>query len=176
MHVAHYSMAAVILLAVGLLTDIFDGIYARKLGISTQALRRLDSSIDLVFFICVAIATYIQCRSFFELNAGRLAVLLGSEALTYIVSFAKFRKEIATHTIGAKAWTLVLFATLVQLMIQCESTVLFELCFWLGILTRLEIFAIILVLKKWTSDVPTVYHSILLRRNKEIKRHKLFNG
>jgi phosphatidylglycerophosphate synthase len=59
--VNHYSVYAVILLSIGLLTDIFDGIIARKLNISTQTLRRLDSTIDQVFFISFAVATYIQC-------------------------------------------------------------------------------------------------------------------
>ncbi|MEO8855317.1 MAG: CDP-alcohol phosphatidyltransferase family protein, partial [Ginsengibacter sp.] len=157
-------------------TDIFDGIIARKLNISSQKLRRLDSSIDQVFFISVAIATYIQCPDFFKTNALKLEVLLGLEGLTYLVSFLKFKKEIATHSIGAKIWTLFLFATLIQIILQCQSIILFNICFWVGILTRLEIIAIILALKKWTNDVPTFYHSLKLRNNKEIKRHKMFNG
>jgi CDP-diacylglycerol--glycerol-3-phosphate 3-phosphatidyltransferase len=103
-------------------------------------------------------------------------VLLAFEGLTYLVSFLKFRKEIATHSIGAKIWTLLLFVTLIQVILQCQSTILFDICFWVGLVTRLEIIAIILTLKKWTNDVPTFYHSIKLRQDKEIKRHKMFNG
>jgi phosphatidylglycerophosphate synthase len=50
----HYTIIAIILLTVGLLTDIFDGIIARKLQVSTQLLRRLDSTVDQIFFIAVA--------------------------------------------------------------------------------------------------------------------------
>lgn len=171
-----YKAIAIILLTVGLLTDIFDGIIARQLNISTQKIRRLDSSVDQVFFISFAIATYIQCPLFFKANILKLTILFGFEALTYLVSFLKFRKEIATHSIGAKIWTLVLFATLIQVILQCQSILLFNICFWVGLLTRLEIIAIILILKKWTNDVPTFYHSIRLRQDKEIKRHKIFNG
>ena len=176
LHVENYKTIAVILFTVGLLTDIFDGIIARQLGISTQNLRRLDSSIDQIFFVSVAVATYIQCSAFFSANAVKLTILLGVEALTYLISFIKFRKEIATHSIGAKIWTLLLFATLIQIILQCQSSGLFNICFWIGLLTRLEIIAIILILKKWTNDVPSFYHSIKLRQNKEIKRNKLFNG
>lgn len=175
-HVNNYPLLAISLLTVGLLTDIFDGIIARQLQISTQQLRRLDSTIDQLFFISTAIATYIQCPAFFKNNALKLSVLFSVEALTYVISFLKFKKEIATHSIGAKIWTLLLFATLIQIMMQCQSTVLFEICFWVGILTRLEIVAIILVLKKWTNDVPSLYHALQLRQNKAIKRNKLFNG
>lgn len=174
--VNNYKAIAIVLLTVGLLTDIFDGIIARQLNVSTQKLRRLDSSIDQVFFISVAIATYIQCPDFFKANRLKLTVLLGLEALTYLISFLKFKKEIATHSIGAKIWTLILFASLIQIILQCQSIMLFNICFWFGILTRLEIIAIILALKSWTNDVPTFYHSLKLRKNKEIKRHKMFNG
>ena len=175
-HVDNYKIFAIILLSIGLLTDIFDGIIARQLKVSTQKLRRLDSSIDQIFFISVTIATYIQCSDFFKTNAFKLIILLGFEGLTYVVSYIKFKKEIATHSIGAKIWTLLLFATLIQLIVQCQSIVLFNICFWTGLLTRIEIIAIILILKTWTNDVPTFYHSIKLRQGKQIRRHKLFNG
>jgi len=174
--IAHYKTIAITLLTIGLLTDVFDGIIARHLNISTQNLRRLDSTIDQVFFVAFAVATYIQCPDFFSTNAFKLIILISIEALTYAVSFLKFRKEIATHSIGAKIWTLLLFATLIQIIVQCDSNLLFNLCFWVGILTRLEIIVIILTLKRWTNDVPSFYHALKLRNNKEIKRHKMFNG
>jgi len=172
----HYPSIAVVLFAIGLLTDIFDGIIARQMGISSTRLRRWDSTADQVFFISVAVATYLQCPGFFRNNAVWLCILLGTEALTYVVSFIKFRKEVATHSIGAKLWTLVMFATLVQVMFTCDSEMLFQVCFWLGMATRAEIIAIILVLKQWTNDVPTVYHAVQLRKGKTIQRNKLFNG
>lgn len=174
--IENYKIVAISLLTIGLLTDIFDGIIARKLNISTQRLRRLDSTIDQIFFISVVIATYIQSPEFFKLNAIKLMVLFGFESLTYLICFLKFKKEIATHSIGAKIWTLFIFATLVQIIFQGESYLFFNICFWFGVLTRLEIIAIILTLKKWTNDVPTIYHAVQLRQGKEIKRHKIFNG
>lgn len=176
LRVEHYHVIAVVLFATGLLTDIFDGIIARRLNVSSEQLRRLDSSIDQVFFIMVAIATYIQCKTFFYNNYLKLAILLGTEALTYAVSFIKFKKEVATHAIASKAWTLILFATLIHIMVDCKAPVLFQWCFYVGMISRLEIVAILLFLRKWTNDVPSVYHAILLRKGKEIKRHKLFNG
>lgn len=123
LHIDHYKTITIILLTIGLLTDIFDGIIARQLNISTPKLRRLDSTIDQLFFISVAIATYIQCSEFFNDNILKLTILIGAEALTYLICFIKFRKEIATHSIGAKIWTLTLFATLIQIILQCQSSV-----------------------------------------------------
>lgn len=175
-NVYNYKIYAITLFSIGLLTDIFDGIIARKLQVSTQKLRRLDSTTDQVFFISVVIATYIQCPQFFRMHELMLLLLFGLETLTYIISFLKFKKEIATHSIGAKVWTLFLFATLIEVIANCNSTMIFYICFWIGIITRLEIIAIILTLKTWTNDVPSIYHALQLRRGKVIKRHKLFNG
>ncbi len=175
-HIDNYEFVAVLLLSIGLLTDIFDGIIARKLNVSSETLRRLDSTIDQIFFISFAIATYIQCSNFFIMNSLKLTILFGFEGLTYVICFLKFRKEIATHSIGAKIWTLLLFGTLVQIILQCQSIILFNICFWFGLITRIEIIAIILTLRKWTNDVPTIFHSLKLRQGKEIKRHKMLNG
>ncbi|MDB5232196.1 MAG: CDP-alcohol phosphatidyltransferase [Chitinophagaceae bacterium] len=174
--IPHYNVWAVSFLTLGLLTDVLDGIVARLLNISTEKLRRMDSTADQVFFVCVAIATYIQCPNFFREHHIKLLILGGSEVLIYVTSFIKFRKEVATHSLGAKLWTLFLFATLVQVIIQCHSPLIFNLCFWIGIITRIEIICILLILKVWATDVPTVYDAFQLRRNKKIKRYKMFNG
>lgn len=174
--VEYYKTIVISLLAIGLLTDVFDGIIARHLNVSTEKLRRWDSTVDQLFFTAVIIATYIKYPEFYQTHWLKIALLVAIEALTYAVSFLKFKKEIATHSIGAKVWTLFLFATLVDVIVEGNSTLLFELFFWIGIITRLEIIAIILILKKWTNDVPTFYHALQLRNNKPIKRNKMFNG
>lgn len=174
--IPHYKTIAVTLLSIGLLSDVFDGIVARRLQISTQRLRRLDSTVDQVFFIAVAAATFIRCPWFFREHALMLSVLVGVEVLSYLISFLRFRKEIATHSIGAKIWTLFLFATLVQVIVQCASTLIFQICFWLGLATRFEIIAIIFTLKDWTNDVPSLFHAVKLRKGQPIKRNKMFNG
>ena len=164
------------LIILGVLTDIFDGIIARRLNISSQRLRRMDSSVDQVFWICTLIGAIIVCADFFKINYIKLLILLIVEGLTYVVSFAKFKKEVATHAILSKIWTLTIMGTLIQIILSCNSLILFDICFYLGVISRLEIIAILLILKEWTNDVPSVFHAILLRQGKQIKRNKLFNG
>ncbi|WP_201980296.1 CDP-alcohol phosphatidyltransferase family protein [Hymenobacter rubidus] len=176
LRVSHFAALGVGLVTLGLLTDVFDGIIARHVGVSTEKLRRLDSAVDQVFWAAVVGATWLACPGFFRQHATKLLALLVFEGLTYAVSYLKFRKEIATHSWGAKAWVLVSFAALVQLMITCDSDWLFDASFYLGVLSRLEMVAILVLLPNWTNDVPTAYHALLLRHNKPIKRHKLLNG
>ncbi|MCB0733046.1 MAG: CDP-alcohol phosphatidyltransferase family protein [Flavobacteriales bacterium] len=163
-------------LIIGLLTDIFDGILARRLGVSTPTLRRWDSSVDQVFFLSIAASTYAVCPAFFFVHRVELIVLIGAELLTYAVSYLRFRKEVATHTIGAKVWTLVMVMAIIEILYRCESTWLFQATIWIGVLTRLEIITIFLVLKHWVTDVPSIYHAIQLRKGNAIKKNRWFNG
>ena len=71
---------------------------------------------------------------------------------------------------------LVSFGALIQVITTCDSGWLFGLCFGIGVVTRLEIGAILLLLRRWTNDVPTACHALRLRRGLPIKRHKWFNG
>ena len=121
-------------------------------------------------------ASWLAAPAFFARHAAPLLVLLGLKALTYAVSFLKFRREIATHSWGAKAWVLVSSAALLQLLTTGGAGALFWVSFGLGVLSRLEIVGILLVLRQWTSDVPTLYHAGRLRRAQPIKRYKLLNG
>ena len=173
---ADFSIYCTLFLVIGLLSDVFDGIIARKLNISTVNLRRLDSSIDQIFFSCVVVAIFMHCPAFLKQHWLSFTTLMVFEAATYVISYFKFRKEVATHTIGAKLWTLLLVATLIEINFKCDASFLYGLTIAFGVLTRLEISLILFILKDWTNDVPTFYHAILLRKGKTIKRNKLFNG
>jgi len=95
--VDHFKWYAISFLVIGLLSDIFDGIIARKLAVSTTLLRRWDSSVDLLFFACISLVTYLSCPQFFKDNATLILILVGSEILTYIISFAKLKRKLQ-HT------------------------------------------------------------------------------
>jgi len=171
-----YRGIIILLIVTGLLSDIFDGIIARKLNISTQKLRRMDSTVDQFFWLCVIAGAYLISPTFFKDNLVLIIIMLTLEAACYLLSFIKFKKEVATHAISSKIWTLILFATLIQVIATGNSIILFYTCFYMGLATRLEIIFILLILKEWANDVPTVYHAILIKKGRVIKRHKLFNG
>ncbi|MCH7335154.1 CDP-alcohol phosphatidyltransferase family protein [Acinetobacter sp. NIPH 2699] len=171
-----YPLYTVILLTLGLLSDIFDGMIARRLGISNQRLRRLDSNIDQIFFICVITAVYLQQPEFFKQQLTPIIILIIFETMTYVVSYIKFKKEIATHSIGAKIWTLFLFALLVQVTLTGHAQLLLSIVFWLGVITRAEIIAIILVLKHWQNDVPNLKQAWRIRKGLTVQHNRFFNG
>jgi phosphatidylglycerophosphate synthase len=164
------------LIAIGLLTDIFDGIIARRLGISTEKMRRLDSSVDMVFWVMVLIAACILSPTLYLGHIMALSIVFGLEAIAYIVCFIRFRKEVATHAILSKIWALSIFAVLIQSVATATTGWTFTLCIFIGIVSRLEILFILFIVRRWTNDVPSLYHAVLLRQGKPIKRSKWFNG
>jgi phosphatidylglycerophosphate synthase len=56
--VAPSPPAFAVCLATAFLSDVFDGIAARRLGVATTALRRLDSAADTVFYVAAAYAAW----------------------------------------------------------------------------------------------------------------------
>jgi phosphatidylglycerophosphate synthase len=174
--IAHLRPIIIFFLVAGILTDVFDGIIARKLGVSTEKLRRLDSLVDQAFWICSISAACIICPDFWSGNSTKLLILCGAELLIYVISYLKFRKEVSTHAILSKIWTISIVATLIRVVATCEPGIIFEVCFYLGIISRIEIMLILALIKNWVTDVPSVYHAWQLRKGREIKRNKYFNG
>lgn len=141
-----------------------------------KTLRRLDSGVDQIFWTLVIAGSVWVCPEFFQVNVISILIVVCLEVLAYAISFIRFRREVATHAIASKLWTLTILAFIIQVMLSCHSETLFALCFYAGIITRVEIIAMLLILPNWTHDVPTVYHAWQLRQGKEIKKNKWFNG
>nr|WP_199158090.1 CDP-alcohol phosphatidyltransferase family protein [Pedobacter sp. ASV2] len=166
----------VVLMYIGLLTDIFDGIIARKQNISTEKLRRLDSQTDLIFWLSIAVATWILRADILKDNLTGIWIILMMEALCYVISLIKFKKETCTHAIISKIWGITLLIAFTGLIGFNQAGFTFYLTLIVGLISHLDVILIILILPEWKHDIPSFYHAIQIRKGKEIKRNKLFNG
>lgn len=160
----------------GLLSDIFDGIIARNLNVSSEKLRRLDSQVDIVFWLAIGLASWILHPEIIRHYGVYIVLLLCTEALCYAVSFIKFKKETCTHAWLSKLWGLSLIVAFTSILGFDRGGVAMTICLVLGFLSHLDVILITLILPKWTHDVPSTYHAIKIRKGKEIKRFKMFNG
>ncbi len=174
--VQNQAILIVILMSVGLVTDIFDGIIARKLNVSSRKLRIWDSNVDQFFWLIVIGSIFYANFDFVKENLLWIGSIVVLESLCYLLSFLKFKKTIATHSILAKAWTLSLLGFLIDLTLHSTSHVAFIICIALGIISRVEILFIILKLNNWTTDVPSIFSVSKLNSGTLIKKNKLFNG
>ncbi|RZJ45300.1 MAG: CDP-alcohol phosphatidyltransferase family protein [Chryseobacterium sp.] len=159
----------------GLLTDIFDGIIARKVGVSSEKLRRLDSQVDLVFWLSLAFAAYFLNPELIKSEWKNITLIFIMEALCYIVSFVKFKKETCTHAFLSKMWGLSLLIAFTYLIGFQQSGWAFYLAIILGIVSHIDVILIILILPKWQYDVPSCYHAWNIRKGKQRKKSTLFN-
>lgn len=159
----------------GLFTDIFDGIIARKVGVSTEKLRRLDSQTDLVFWLAIGFATYFLNPEIIQEHWKSISLIFGMEALCYIVSLWKFGKETCTHAWISKLWGISLLIAFTSLIGFSEAGWAFYLCVILGFISHLDVILIILILPKWQFDVPSSYHAWKIRNGKLLKKSVLLN-
>lgn len=169
-------MMLVILLFLGILSDVFDGIIARNTGVSSAKLRRMDSQTDLIFWLCAGWCSWLLNPEIIIANKYAIITIFIMEGLTYVFSILKFGKETCTHALLSKLWGITLFAAFVSIIGYGHAGLPIALAIAFGIISHIDVYLIILLLPKWTHDVPSAYHAWQIRKGKNIKRNKMFNG
>lgn len=163
------------LMFIGLLTDIFDGIIARKVGVSSEKLRRLDSQVDLIFWLSLGFAAYFLNPTLIRDEWHGILLIFIMEALCYIISWLKFGKETCTHAWLSKLWGLSLLLAFTFLIGFQQVGWIFYLTIILGFISHLDVILIILILPKWNYDVPSSYHAWKIRNGVQRKKTTFFN-
>ncbi|TNE80389.1 MAG: CDP-alcohol phosphatidyltransferase family protein [Bacteroidetes bacterium] len=159
----------------GLLSDVFDGIIARKQNIASAKLRRMDSQTDMVFWLSIGISTWKLYPVLIETHSTAIWAILAMEASVYVISFIRFGKETCTHAFLSKMWGLSLLIAFTSLIGFNHAGFPFAMAIILGLISHVDRILITLILKSWTHDVPSAYHAWLLRRGKRFKKNILLN-
>ena len=149
-----YAMAGMVILA--LLSDIFDGVLARRWRCDTAGVRLFDSLTDTFFYLCTAVALWIGQPAIWHRYGGLLGALLAVEAVKFAFDFAKFGKPASYHSYLAKSLGLVLASGVVATFALGRPTVLIPAALVLGILSNLEGLAMSIMLPKLHVDVKTL--------------------
>lgn len=164
-------LATLLLLAT--LSDIFDGIIARRLGVATVALRRADSVVDLIFWLTAVAALSLLRPAAMAANAPVLAAAIGAEFVLQGISLWRFGRMTATHARSAKFFGLCLLAGFMMVALGTSSAP----AFWIvGIgtaVSALDGLAILLLLPHWEADIPSFRSAWRLRQGKPVARHWL---
>lgn len=171
-----YVKIIVVLLFLGLISDILDGIIARKQNVSSVKMRRLDSQTDMVFWLSAGFTAWFIWPHTISDNSVVIWILLGMEASCYIVSILKFGRETCTHAYLSKFWGTTLLAAFTDLILNGNAGFLFYFCLCAGIVSHLDRILITLILPKWQHDIPSAYHAYLIRKGKPFKKFMLFNS
>lgn len=151
------------LLVAGTLSDIFDGILARRFGVATPALRRYDSVTDIIYYLFVLGVVWQLDGELMRQNLGAIALILLSEAGSILICFAKFRRYPATHSWLAKFYGLCLLAGLIALLAFAAGRWALISLAVVAVVTNLEIMAMHLVSPVPPVDVRSIFR---LRKTK----------
>ncbi len=146
-----------LLLALGVLSDIFDGIIARRLKVATEALRTWDSRADVVFWISAFAAVAIARPGLIPLLWPAAALIAALEIANHLVSFARFRREASPHHYLSKLFGLGLWALVTQALLTGGALPTLWIVLALGVASQIEAFAITMRLREWRCDVPSVF-------------------
>jgi len=165
-----------ILMYMGLISDVFDGIIARKQGLSTEKMRRLDSQTDLIFWIAVAISCYLIYPEAISDKIYGVVLLIVMEAVCYMTSIIKFGKETCTHAFVSKMWGLTLLAAFTSLLAFGYGGWSLNVTIIVGLISHIDVLLIILLLPNWTHDIPSFYHAYLIRNGRSFKKSKYLNS
>jgi phosphatidylglycerophosphate synthase len=158
------ELAFGICLVLAFLSDYFDGVIARRLGIATANLRRMDSIADSIFYISALAAAWYLYGDLLKPHFLALSLLGVVEVARYVFDYFKFGKEASYHMWSSKFWGLTLFIGFFSLLVYQKSGWPVSLAIYVGIVADLEGLAISVVLKNWKNDVPTIFHAMRLSR------------
>lgn len=164
------GVALASMIVAALLSDIFDGVLARRWKCDTAAVRLFDSMADTVFYLGVGVALWLRDPQMWLSRWSLLVALLVAEALNFTVAIAKFGKPASYHSYLAKTWGLVLAAAVVTEFASAHAGPIIAAALGLGILCNLEGIAMSLVLPDWVHDVKTI--AVAWRLRGCILRHR----
>ena len=154
--------AGVVLLA--FVSDYFDGVIARRLGVASAELRHFDSRADLVFYATAAWAVWRLHPEVVRSVAVPALIVVGLDLVRHVFDFTKFGKDVAYHAWSSKVWGLSLALALVLLLGFGIVQPFVWITVALGLIAQTEGLLISVALPVWTHDVPTLIHALRIRK------------
>lgn len=132
------KMIILILMYLGLISDILDGIIARQLNVSSTKFRRFDSQTDMIFWLSIGISTWMLYPDLIKQNSVPIIIIFIMEGMCYLISIIKFKRETCTHAFMSKLWGITLLIAFTSLIGFNHTGTPFFHCysFWIYITSR----------------------------------------
>ena len=141
-------------LSAAFISDILDGMIARRIGVASQALRRTDSVLDVVFLLLMVASAWILYPETLRPYAYYFVIAWGLLALGQVVALLKYKRLTAYHLYSSKLGGVVFFLAGLSLFTLGRASWLLDAALGLMVLSQLESLYLTLRLKHWISDVP----------------------
>ena len=148
----------------GPISDIYDGVLARRFGTATAALRISDTIVDIIFYLFVLIAVLIISQPAVQHRIWLIGSVMALEAARLVFDLVKFGRIASYHAYSAKLFGLLLMLAVGSLFSFKRDTWLLTAALIFGILSELEGLAFSILLPEWVHDVKTLSRALELRR------------
>lgn len=147
-----------VLLVVAMLSDIYDGVIARRLGIATERLRVADSRADAWFFACIALSVWFADGDVVRRYAVPITIEIVQQIGSYMYDLVRYRRITSLHAYSAKVWGVSLYLATGGILLFHFGGLIW-LSFGLGLVSFFDALAIKLILPGWQHDVLSCVHA-----------------
>lgn len=154
----------VAILTAAMLSDLFDGIIARRLKIATAPLRVADSRADAWFFLCVGWSAWRAAPDLVHAYAAPLAAGIALQIGSYAYDLLRYKRITSLHAYSAKLWGFSLYVAAAGLIGFHLGDLIWP-AFALGIVSFLDAALIKHYLPGWHHDVLSCVHAYRQRRS-----------
>jgi phosphatidylglycerophosphate synthase len=158
------GLALACMAASAAISDLYDGVLARRWKCDGPGVRFFDSMTDAFFYVCVGTALWLCRPQIWHACADLITAMLAVQALRWLLEVVKFGKPASYHTHLARCWGVVLAVGVVAALAIQHGSVLIDAAMLVGIACNLEGMAMSVVLPVWTRDVRNLRAALAIRR------------
>jgi phosphatidylglycerophosphate synthase len=170
-----YKFWIVICCYLAIISDIFDGIIARKLGVATQKIRIYDCWADFIFWLSALWCIWVCFPHLVLENPILVSLLFIFEFIPDSIYLVRFRKQGCSHAYSSKFFGISLVIAFTCLFGWEIAGIPFYLALFAGLISQIDRILIALLLPSRICDIPSFYHSWLLRQGKTFNRNPMFH-
>jgi CDP-diacylglycerol--glycerol-3-phosphate 3-phosphatidyltransferase len=153
-----WILTGVLLAAV--LSDILDGVIARRKGIDSPALRMADTIVDTLFYAAAGLALGVAVPGAYDEAWLALSLLIAVHVSRTTFEMIKFGRVASYHMWSSKVLGVLLAFALAVGFVSGRPTALLTVGLWLGVGNELEGFTASAILPAWQCDVPSLFHAL----------------
>ncbi len=146
------------------LSDIYDGVLARRWGVVTPGLRQGDSIADTIYAVAVGLSFFVAEPEIFWEHAWLIGVIMGIEAARYPLDWYRFGRGASYHALSARLFGVLLIPVCGAVMYFTWIGPFLWLVLLVGLYSEIEGVLMSLVLPRWTHDVPHLGVALAIRR------------
>lgn len=162
--VQHRATLAGWLYVAAVVSDIYDGVIARKLGVATLRLRLADGCADVWLFICLGVGLWLGYRAWVLPLAWPFETAMLLQAASWAFCFGRFGKMTSYHSFLAKPTGLTLLLGILALLFA-ETPVPLAIALWIFVACVIEEIAMTAMLPRYHHDVWNLAAALRLRRD-----------